>query len=68
MILAVSSIKFYPNMLVNVYRIREKTHLDIVILLDLSLDGMNIGSARQFLLNLVLGCFLIANKTNDGIV
>jgi hypothetical protein len=47
---------------------RKETHLDIFIFLDLSLNGMNIGSARQFLLNLVLGCLFVANKADNGIV
>jgi hypothetical protein len=68
-ILAVSSTKFCPDRLVYTYRIWTKeTHLDIFILLDLSLNGMDIGSARQFLLDLVLGCFFVTNKADNGIV
>lgn len=44
------------------------TNLDRVELLNLSLNGMNVGSAGKFTFNLLNSSLLVACETNDGVV
>lgn len=69
MILATSLTKFYScGQREYLQRGKLVTYLYRLKVLDLALDGMNVGSCRQFTLNLLFSRLLIADESNDGVV
>lgn len=68
MILDVWSTVSYPVMSALSSSVKSESYLQGVIVSDVCLDDVQVGSVRKFALDLLVCCLLVADETDDRVV